>query len=36
MHHDRHKQQMERLGFDPRPGPTGWPSDPRHPANRTA
>ena len=28
------KQQSERLGFRPDVGVDGWPTDPKHPANR--
>lgn len=32
--HDRGKQREEVAGFDRRVGTNGWPTDPRHPANR--
>ena len=33
-HHDKHKQREERRGYAPDVGDDGWPTDPRHPANR--
>ncbi len=32
--HDKHKQREERRGYSAAVGADGWPSDPRHPANR--
>lgn len=32
--HGRDKRSEERKGFRPDIGPDGWPTDPRHPANR--
>lgn len=32
--HDGAKQQEERVGFSTAVGLDGWPTDPRHPANR--
>jgi 5-methylcytosine-specific restriction protein A len=32
--HDRHKQQLERLGYSLTIGANGWPTDPNHPSNR--
>lgn len=33
-HHDATKQREERLGYSIEVGADGWPTDPRHPANR--
>lgn len=33
-HHDIVKQREERQGFSNARGADGWPTDPRHPANR--
>lgn len=32
-HHDKDKQQIERIGYNRRIGSDGWPIDERHPAN---
>ena len=34
--HDSDKQRQERTGYSMAPGADGWPTDPRHPANRRA
>ncbi|MCF1449725.1 HNH endonuclease [Agrobacterium vitis] len=34
-HHDATKQREEHRGFSTAMGANGWPTDPRHPANRT-
>lgn len=34
--HDSDKQGQEVRGYSRAPDATGWPSDPRHPANRKA
>lgn len=34
-HHDGPIQRSEGLGFSPGVGPDGWPTDPKHPANRS-
>jgi 5-methylcytosine-specific restriction enzyme A len=33
--HDSSKKVEERRGYLPDVGPDGWPTDPRHPANRS-
>ncbi|MGV2107527.1 HNH endonuclease [Agrobacterium vitis] len=33
-HHDATKQREEHRGFSTAMGANGWPTDPRHPANR--
>lgn len=33
-HHDRDKQQQERIGYSTAIGADGWPVDPSHPFNR--
>src|SRR5262245_21484668 len=33
-HHDSHKQQQEKNGFHEHVDRDGYPTDPRHPANR--
>ena len=33
--HDRHEQAQEARGYALDLAPSGWPSDPNHPANRT-
>lgn len=32
--HDSEKQRIEKTGYSSMPDASGWPSDPRHPANR--
>lgn len=32
--HDARAQRTDNRGFDPSPGADGWPTDPKHPANR--
>lgn len=33
-HHDREKQSQEKRGYSKAIGSDGWPTDPKHPANR--
>lgn len=34
-HHDRAKQRETHAGYSATAGDDGWPTDPRHPANRS-
>jgi len=34
-HHDKSKQEFEHRGYNTDIGVDGWPTDPRHPVNRT-